>query len=190
MAEPCIAKSPTSSGCESAITDDTSSDWEDFTGSGQSSLENNESLFQRVDSRSNSSRVSLLTMMIRQQHNSEPQSGPLSGRSQQQEPPTSDCNSTAASPDDAASTKPVTIPICCSPVSYSPRTTRRKMLASELTGSVRRYMLVERKQKTTSTATVFENQHAAHHIPDPRGKNQRKHDKLQTQTWPQGTDKN
>lgn len=169
---------------ESAIDDDDdSSDWEDsITESGRSSVDE-KPLFQRVDSRPNLvSRPSLLTMMMHQPqryggphgrggHGS--RSTPALQRSRLSSP---NGPSTAASPDDYDDentltmkgpefprAKPiVTRPIPCYSVAYSPRTTRRNMLATELTESLRRNLLMERQQKTTSAAAAFRRRHTAH----------------------------
>ena len=169
---------------ESAIDDDDdSSDWEDsITESGRSSIDD-KPLFQRVDSRPNLvSRPSLLTMMMHQPqryggphgrggHGS--RSTPALQRSRLSSP---NGPSTAASPDDYDDentltmkgpefprAKPiVTRPIPCHSVAHSPRTTRRNMLATELTESLRRNLLMERQQKTTSAAAAFRRRHTAH----------------------------
>jgi hypothetical protein len=46
-------------------------------------------------------------------------------------------------------------------VAHSPRTTRRNMLATELTESLRRHLLWERQQKS-ATANAFKRRHTAH----------------------------
>lgn len=53
-------------------------------------------------------------------------------------------------------------PIPCRSVAHSPRTTRRNMLATELTESLRRHLLMERQQKTTSATQPFKRRHTAH----------------------------
>jgi hypothetical protein len=59
--------------------------------------------------------------------------------------------------------KPIlTKPIPCHSIAHSPRTTRRNMLATELTESLRRHLLLERQQKTTSATTPFRRRHTAH----------------------------
>lgn len=180
---------------ESAIEDDDdSSDWEDsVTESGRSTPENKE-LFQRVDSRPNLvSRRSLLTMMIHQpQRNMVPpgkngansRSTPAFQRSQLSTP---NAHSVACSPDDEENTLtmkgpevPRSKPIVVRNVSHhsgahSPRTTRRNMLATELTESLRRHLLWERQQKTAPAAQAFKRRHTAHDManlqeyPGPRG---------------------
>ncbi|KAL1960314.1 hypothetical protein VTO42DRAFT_8274 [Malbranchea cinnamomea] len=176
---------------ESAIEDD-DSEWEDsVTESGRSSVDD-KPLFQRVDSRPNLvSRRSLLTMMMHQpQRYGRPggpgsRSTPVLQRSRLSSP---NGPSTAASPGDyddentltmkgpdAARSKPIlTKPIPCHSVAHSPRTTRRNMLATELTESLRRNLLMERQQRTSS-AVAFKRRHTTHDManlqeyPGPNG---------------------
>ncbi|KMU75499.1 hypothetical protein CISG_05132 [Coccidioides immitis RMSCC 3703] len=49
-----------------------------------------------------------------------------------------------------------------SSAAHSPRTTRRNMLATELTESLRRHLLWERQQKTAPAAAAFKRRHTAH----------------------------
>ncbi|KAI9847472.1 MAG: hypothetical protein M1837_002373 [Sclerophora amabilis] len=48
------------------------------------------------------------------------------------------------------------------PPALSPRTTRRNMLATELTESLRRHLLWERQQKNSTAAAVLKRRHTAH----------------------------
>ena len=48
------------------------------------------------------------------------------------------------------------------PPALSPRTTRRNMLATELTESLRRHLLWERQQKNTTATAVLKRRHTAH----------------------------
>ncbi|OJD22136.1 hypothetical protein ACJ73_06520 [Blastomyces percursus] len=203
---------------ESAIEDDDdSSDWEDsVTESGRSSIDEKE-LFQRVDSRPNLvSRRSLLTMMMHQpQRMKSPivskSGGPPGSRStpvlqrSRLSSPTRD--SAAASPDsdentltmkgpDMPRSKPIvvkSIPTYQHQIPHSPRTTRRNMLATELTESLRRHLLWERQQKTTTLTAGFKRRHTAHDManlqeyPGPAGTklNGQKQTQTQTQTQTQ-----
>jgi hypothetical protein len=60
---------------------------------------------------------------------------------------------------------------------HSPRTTRRNMLATELTESLRRHLLWERQQKSTTANAVFKRRHTTHDVanlqeyPGPNGSN-------------------
>ncbi|PGH08236.1 hypothetical protein GX51_01390 [Blastomyces parvus] len=203
---------------ESAIEDDDdSSDWEDsVTESGRSSIDEKE-LFQRVDSRPNLvSRPSLLTMMM---HQPQRMNGPVVSKSggppgsrstpalqrSRLSSPTRD--SAAASPDsdentltmkgpDVPRSKPIivkSIPTYQHQAPHSPRTTRRNMLATELTESLRRHLLWERQQKTTTLTAGFKRRHTAHDManlqeyPGPAGTklNGQKQTQTQTQTQAQ-----
>ncbi|KLJ09067.1 hypothetical protein EMPG_09246 [Blastomyces silverae] len=207
---------------ESAIEDDDdSSDWEDsVTESGRSSIDEKE-LFQRVDSRPNLvSRRSLLTMMM---HQPQRMNGPIVSKSggppgsrstpalqrSRLSSPTRD--SAAASPDsdentltmkgpDMPRSKPIvvkSIPTYQHQVPHSPRTTRRNMLATELTESLRRHLLWERQQKTTTLNAGFKRRHTAHDManlqeyPGPTGAklNGQKQAQAQIQTQNAAADK-
>ncbi|EQL33888.1 hypothetical protein BDFG_04163 [Blastomyces dermatitidis ATCC 26199] len=207
---------------ESAIEDDDdSSDWEDsVTESGRSSIDEKE-LFQRVDSRPNLvSRRSLLTMMM---HQPQRMNGPIVSKSggppgsrstpalqrSRLSSPTRD--SAAASPDsdentltmkgpDMPRSKPIvvkSIPTYQHQVPHSPRTTRRNMLATELTESLRRHLLWERQQKATTLNAGFKRRHTAHDManlqeyPGPVGTklNGQKQTQTQTQTQNAAADK-
>ncbi|KAI9894493.1 MAG: hypothetical protein M1814_003251 [Vezdaea aestivalis] len=148
---------------ESAIDDDDSDDdWEDSaTDSGQSSV-NDKQMFPRVDSRPNlRSRRSLLTQMV---HQTDRQNAfamkACRSTSALQRSRTSSPNgpSLAASPEDDANlvmagpgiARPRPIMMTKSnshQPSLSPRTTRRNMLASELSESLRKHLIRERQQK-------------------------------------------
>ncbi|KAL1997516.1 hypothetical protein VTN49DRAFT_47 [Thermomyces lanuginosus] len=147
---------------ESAIEDD-DEDWEDsITESGQSSVDDKE-LFQRVDSRPNLvSRRSLLTMMMHQPARMNPvRSTPALQRSRQMPPNGPSDGSNANDDDDDESltmrgpdvprSKPIGMrPVPQASAAHSPRTTRRNMLATELTESLRKHLLWERQQKGTA----------------------------------------
>ena len=147
-------------------------------------------LFQRVDSRPNLvSRPSLLTMMMHQpQRNGAPHSGGRNGgtwsvstpalqrsqlpstNGQQQHhsaasssPEDDDENTLTMKGPEVPRSRPIVAkPIPCRSVAHSPRTTRRNMLATELTESLRRHLLMERQQKTTSATQPFKRRHTAH----------------------------
>lgn len=171
---------------ESAIDDDDdSSDWEDsIEDSGKSSIDD-KNLFQRVDSRPNlTSRRSLITTMLHQNDRANAlasaasKSTPAMQRSRTSSP---NGPSVAGSPDsdDAAplmmkkGLKPIqeiprsaaqpittaatnTIP---HQAALSPRTTRRNMLATELTVSLRQHLLWERQQKSQTANAVLKRRH-------------------------------
>jgi len=178
---------------ESAIDDDDdSSDWEDSVeDSGNASIDE-KTFFQRVDSRPNlTSRRSLITTMLHQNDRANAlasaaaasRSTPALHRSRTSSP---NGPSLAASPDsdDAAplmmkkGLKPISeIPrSAAQPIiqtttnttphqlALSPRTTRRNMLASELTVSLRQHLLWERKQKSQTANAVLKRRHTAHDV--------------------------
>jgi hypothetical protein len=176
---------------ESAIDDDDdSSDWEDSNEeSGKSSFDE-KTMFQRVDSRPNlTSRRSLITTMLHQQDraaalaNAASMSTPAMQRSTR-----SPLNgpSLAASPesDDNAPLmmkkgirpgqeipRSVAQPIAVTTTSVtayqaalSPKTTRRNMLQTELTASLRRHLLWERQQKNQTATAVLKRRHTSHDV--------------------------
>ncbi|KAL4978640.1 hypothetical protein BDW66DRAFT_9858 [Aspergillus desertorum] len=158
---------------ESAIEDDEDSDWEDsITESGRSSVEERD-MFQRVDSRPNLvSRRSLLTMMMHQplRMGDTSRSTPALQRSRLTSP---NGPSIPASPPDGDEenltmkgpgvprSRPIIMKPTAQSVAHSPRTTRRNMLATELTESLRRHLLWERQQKS-ATANAFKRRHTTH----------------------------
>ncbi|RAK97767.1 uncharacterized protein BO80DRAFT_185972 [Aspergillus ibericus CBS 121593] len=171
---------------ESAI-EDSDSDWEDsITESGRSSVEEKE-LFQRVDSRPNLvSRRSLLTMMMHQPtkmgHPS--RSSPALQRSRltspngpsiPASPPEDDDENLTMRGPDVPRSKPIIMKPTPQSVAHSPRTTRRNMLATELTESLRRHLLWERQQKSATANAFLKRRHTAHDManlqeyPGPKG---------------------
>lgn len=172
---------------ESAIEDEDESEWEDSVESGHCSPDDKE-LFQRVDSRPNLvSRRSLLTMMIHQPAKMNAvRSTPALQRSRLASPNgPSDPNSVEEEEDSNLTMRgpdvPRSKPIIVKPNNvyasgaHSPRTTRRNMLASELTESLRRHLLWERQQKSATANAVFRRRHTAHDManlqdyPGPNG---------------------
>ncbi|RYC78322.1 hypothetical protein BFJ63_vAg18804 [Fusarium oxysporum f. sp. narcissi] len=175
---------------ESAIDDDDdSSDWEDSMGeSGKSSMDHK--LFQRVDSKPNlTSRRSLITLMFAENdparnlgnHASHSTSAILRSR-------TAHGLSLGASRHDSDATplmmkgkrlpclKPIHVPrpnaqtIMTGPqhiqpqAALSPRTTRRNMLGTELTESLRRHLLWERQVKSSTANAVLKRRHTSHGV--------------------------
>ncbi|KAI9672453.1 MAG: hypothetical protein M1829_004532 [Trizodia sp. TS-e1964] len=176
---------------ESAIDDDDSDEWEDSVDENNARPGTiDEKLFQRVDSRPVlASRPSLLTNLL---HQSERQialataataaaahkSAPNLARKRNHAPtgpaspsPNPDSSSSGASAvptmrgPDIPRTKAMVIPPAptLSPA-LSPRTTRRNMLATEFTESLRRHLLWERQQKNTTVAAVLKRRHTAHDV--------------------------
>lgn len=135
---------------ESSIADDDgSSSWEDDGEGGQTDDENFEDYFQRVvDFRSNPSRQSGLSIMVKGTHKigqDIPQSATPQTRATTQDV------SLAASPGDLDDTplaeKVMSGSIPYKQVALSPRTSRRNMLAVEMTEPLRHDLLRERSQK-------------------------------------------
>lgn len=163
---------------ESAIEDDEDSDWEDsVTEGGESSTEERGELFQRVDSRPNLvSRRSMLTMMMHQPNRMQGnnfRSSPALQRSRLTSPNgPSNAQSPQANNEDERLTMrgpdvPRSQPIGMKPgpgqsMAHSPRTTRRNMLATELTESLRRHLLWERQQKCATANAFLKRRHTAH----------------------------
>ncbi|KFX88699.1 hypothetical protein V490_07463 [Pseudogymnoascus sp. VKM F-3557] len=175
---------------ESAIDDDESSDWEDsMEESGKSSTDYKLS-FPRVESRRNlTSRRSLITTMIHQNdgaaalQSAASKSTPALQRSRTSSP---QGPSDAPSPDSDDSApltmksrmrpgqevpRPGAQPIIMTTTNVtphqaalSPKTTRRQMLATELTASLRRHLLWERKQKNQTASAVLKRMHTAHDV--------------------------
>jgi len=176
---------------ESAIDDDDdSSEWEDSNEeSGHGSIDER-TFFQRVDSRPNlTSRRSLITTMLHQNDRANAlalaasRSTPALQRSRTSSP---NGPSLAASPD-SEDNQPLMMKKGLKPISeiprsaaqpiiqtttnmtphqlaLSPRTTRRNMLASELTVSLRQHLLWERKQKSQTANAVLKRRHTSHDV--------------------------
>lgn len=176
---------------ESAIDDDDdSSEWEDSVEDGGEPSIDEKTFFQRVDSRPNLvSRRSLITTMLHQTDRASAlatqasRSTPAMQRSRTASP---NGPSLAASPDsDDASPLMMKKPLKPIPeiprsnaqpiimtttnstshqLALSPRTTRRNMLATELTVSLRQHLLWERQQKSQTANAVLKRRHTAHDV--------------------------
>lgn len=163
---------------ESAIEDEDSSDWESSTDSAQSSY-NEQTLFQRVESRPQlASRRSLLSTMLH-----EPKRAAALANAGSRSTPALRSRTTSPSGPSLATSPRQDSPLISRPVAevtrskpiimttsnmhppaLSPRTTRRNMLATELTESLRRHLLWERQQKNTTAAAVLKRRHTAHDV--------------------------
>ncbi|KAK0708180.1 DUF1752-domain-containing protein [Lasiosphaeris hirsuta] len=178
---------------ESAIDDDDdSSDWEDSVeDSGKSSVEEKFN-FQRVDSKVNlTSRRSLITLMLAQTGRAQRLGNNASQSTSALPRARSALNgpSLVASPNDSDEAplmmkrgtrttpmRPITeVPrTAAQPINatatihhqaaLSPRTTRRNMLATELTESLRRQLLWERSQKSSTANAVLKRRHTSHDV--------------------------
>lgn len=177
---------------ESAIDDDDdSSDWEDsIEDSGKSSVD--DKYFQRVDSKVNlTSRRSLITLMLAQSDDRARNLGGPASQSTSAIPQTRNArqgSSLGVSPNDSddaplmmkGARQPTLKPIkeiprsSAQPIAttththgqaaLSPRTTRRNMLATELTESLRRHLLWERSQKSSTANAVLKRRHTSHDV--------------------------
>lgn len=169
---------------ESAIDeDDSEEDWEDDDENDESrpSSVNERPMFQRVDSKPDlTSRRSLLTTALHEGdrafalQNAASRSSPAIRRSRTTTP---NGPSTGNSPQEdsglmmrqqATRTKPIimtTSNLLPHPPAMSPKTTRRLMLQSELTGSLRQNLLWERQQKNATTNAVAKRQQSAVSLP-------------------------
>ncbi|CAH0054120.1 unnamed protein product [Clonostachys solani] len=178
---------------ESAIDDeDDSSDWEDsIEDSGKSNVD--DKYFQRVDSKVNlTSRKSLITLMLTQTEDRTKGLSNHASQSTSAIPQSRNRNgpSSAASPNDSddaplmmkdnsqspkkptpeipeSSAQPIPIPTAArgnGQGALSPRTTRRNMLGTELTESLRRHLLWERSQKSSTANAVLKRRHTSHDV--------------------------
>jgi Protein of unknown function (DUF3295)/Fungal protein of unknown function (DUF1752) len=165
---------------ESAIEEEDESDWEDSqTESGVSSTPDEKPLFRRVDSQANLvSRKSLLTRGLHEpQRAAALAEAAMKSSSALRRSRTSSPNGPSApvpSTDDdnhilpqrgsdVTPSKPIIYTTSNTHLpAHSPRTTRRNMLATELTESLRRHLLWERQQKSTTANAVFKRRHTAH----------------------------
>lgn len=177
---------------ESAIDDDDSSDWEDsIAESGRSSFEEKKLSFPRVDSRPNlTSRRSLITTLLHQNdraaalQRAASKSTSALNRSRTTSPQGPSMPASVESDDEESA--PLTMknrlrpnevprsdaqPIIMTTTNniphqaaLSPRTTRRQMLATELTPSLRRNLLWERQQKNQTASAVLKRRHTSHDV--------------------------
>ncbi|CAK1354168.1 unnamed protein product [Cercospora beticola] len=167
---------------ESAIEDDDdSSDWEDSDDASGPSSVNEKDLFQRVDSRPNlTSRCSLLTTLMHEPDrakalaNAASRSTPAIRRSRTTTP---NGPSVATSPEigaqfpmhagqDIPRSKPIimTTSNTHQQLALSPRTTRRNMLSTELTESLRKNLLWERQHKSTGNLAALKRRHTSNDV--------------------------
>lgn len=180
---------------EEGVEEDDGSDWEDSVSETAEPLANDKQLFQRVDSRPNLvARRSLLTTLMHQSDraaafvNMASKSTSALRRSRRGTPTGP---STGTSPEDASLTmcnphmtpaKPIIMTTSNThPPALSPKSTRRNMLAAELPEELRKHLLWERQQKSTTANAVFKRRHTAHDManiqeypgvrPDPGSRN-------------------
>lgn len=163
---------------ESAIEDEEDDDaWEDSeTEDGRSSADEKD-MFQRVDSRPNlTSRRSLLTSLMHEKDRAEAlqneasRSTPAMRRSRTSTP---NGPSLGTSPQEQVDVRGTPIPrprpaiMTTSnmlPPALSPRTTRRNMLLTELTESLRKHLLWERQQKNATSNAALKRRHTSNDV--------------------------
>ncbi|CEJ91189.1 hypothetical protein VHEMI06919 [[Torrubiella] hemipterigena] len=174
--------------------DEDSSDWEDsFEESTSNKSSVDEKFFQRVESKANlASRPSLITLMLAQNERVKNLSN-LASQSTSALPRSRTAPhgvALGASPNDSdegplmmkgmrqpmlnpiseiprSSAQPIAAPApnyAHAQAAFSPRTTRRNMLATELTESLRRHLLWERQQKTSTANAVLKRRHTSHDV--------------------------
>ncbi|KAL8814615.1 MAG: hypothetical protein Q9223_006175 [Gallowayella weberi] len=154
--------------------EDDGSDWEDSISETAEPPSNEKPLFHRVESRPHLvSRRSLLTTLINQPDratafaNMASKSTSALRRSRRSTP---SAPSTGSSPEvepmhsgTMTAAKPIIMTTSNThPPALSPRSTRRNMLATELTESLRKHLLWERQQKSTTANAVLKRRHTAH----------------------------
>jgi hypothetical protein len=159
--------------------DDSGDDWEDDDDNSGPSSVNDKALFQRVDSKPNLvSRPSLLTRMMHEGdrasalQNAASRSSPLIRRSRTTSP---NGPSSGNSPQEdsglmmrpqASRAKPIIMTTSnLHPPALSPKTTRRNMMQTELTSSLRQNMIWERQQKSSTLNAVNKRAQSALHLP-------------------------
>ncbi|KAJ0335489.1 hypothetical protein COL154_013603 [Colletotrichum chrysophilum] len=152
---------------ESAIDDAVdSSDWEDSIEDSTGPSIDEKTFFQRVDSKPNlTSRRSLITLMIDQQARTShsAQSTLAASPSDSDDPPlmmkrgsrSSPLKSITEVPQSAAQPIPATASHSHLQAALTPRTTRRNMLATELTESLRRNLIWKRQQESSTVNAVL-----------------------------------
>ena len=170
---------------ESAIEDDDdSSDWEDSDDQSGPSSVNEKELFQRVDSRPNlTSRRSLLTTLMHEPDrakalaNAASKSTPQIRTSRRSTP---NGPSVATSPEADAQLPVHEQPTRARPIimttsnthptqlALSPRTTRRNMLSTELTESLRKNLLWERQHRSTGNLAALKRRHTSNDVKNLR----------------------
>lgn len=151
---------------ESAIEDE-DSEWESSSESMHSSYDEN-GMFKRVDSRPQlTSRRSLLSTMLHEPDravalaNAASKSTPVLRKRPSPPLPQYDTPARSAA---IPQSKPIMAAANPYPPAFSPRTTRRNMLATELTESLRHHMLWERRPRGAATASDLKRRHTSHDV--------------------------
>lgn len=156
--------------------DDVEEDWEDEDEQSMPSSVNEREMFQRVDSKPNLvSRRSLLTSMMHEKdraaamQNAASRSTPAIRRSRTSSP-NGPLNSHAEAPAptsiaqglESSRARPIIMTTSnVHPPALSPRTTRRNMLSTELTESLRKHLLWDRQVNRSTTNAALKRRHTA-----------------------------
>lgn len=200
--------------------DDDSSDWEDSAEeSGNASIDDR-TFFQRVDSKPNlTTRRSLITTMLHQADRANAmadaasRSTPALQRSRTSSPNGPSLAASIESDDGSMLMMKKKNPLKSIPeiprsgaapqaivqptsnpgyhqLALSPRTTRRNMLATELTVSLRQHLLWERQQKSSTANAVLKRRHTAHDVANLKDYPQKPHmnkenDEVLNNSWNQ-----
>lgn len=155
--------------------DEDGSEWED-DGSDTGESVDETQLFKRIDSKPNLiSRRSLLTTMMNEGDRATAfqdmalQSSPALRRSRRSSPSRPDFDEVSDEdmtlPPTMTRSKPIIMTTSNThPPALSPRTTRRNMLASEMTESLRKHLLWERQQISTTAKAVLKRRHTAYDV--------------------------
>ena len=166
---------------DSAIDEEDEGDWEDSNSEDGKGPVDDKNLFKRVDSRPNLvSRRSMLTTALHEPEraaalaNAASRSTPAIRRTGRQSPQGPSLPASPSEHEDTALTmnipgksrpRPIAMPTSnSSQPAHSPRTTRRNMLSTELTESLRKNLLWERQQKNTTANAVFKRRHTAQNM--------------------------
>ena len=140
-------------------------EWESSSESGHLSCDDG-ALFKRVESRPGlTSHRSLLSTMLHEPQHAAQLQETASPREQQHPPPPPPPPMMAMHhppAGDFPGPKPIRRgTVAVQPLALSPRTTRRNMLATELTESLRKHLLWERQQKNTTASAHLKRRHTA-----------------------------
>ena len=171
---------------DSAIEEEDEGDWEDSNSDDGKPTVVDKTLFKRVDSRPNLvSRRSMLTTALHEPEraaalaNAASRSSPAIRRTGRQSPQGPSLPASPSEHEDEVGltmnlpgkSRPRPIIMTTSNTNqpaHSPRTTRRNMLSTELTESLRKNLLWERQQKNTTANAVFKRRHTAQNISNLR----------------------
>lgn len=167
---------------DSTIEEEDEGDWEDSNSEDGKAAVADKNLFKRVDSRRDLvSRRSMLTTALHEPEraaalaNAASRSSPAIRRTGRQSPQGPSLPASPSEHDDevgltmnaSGRSRPRPIIVTTSNMNapaHSPRTTRRNMMSTELTESLRKNLLWERQQKNTTANAVFKRRHTAQNM--------------------------